>query len=1009
MDAAQWKRLEALFDEARKLPPEEQSAFLDRACEDEALRAELEALLALDDEASGYFDRLAGSVLPSGLRRETSPREDPRSDSDALIGQTVAHYEIEKKLDAGGMGVIYRAHDVKLDRSVALKFLPPHLSADAEAKERFLIEAQAAAALDHKHLCTVYDVGETDQGRLFIAMAYYEGETLKEKIERAGPLPVEEAVDYAAQIAHGLKKAHAAGITHRDIKPANVMITDDGEVKILDFGLAKLAGLHLTKTGATMGTVHYMSPEQAEGEAVDHRTDIWSLGVVLYELLTGVRPFRGEHEQAVIFSILNDQPEPVKARRAEIPEALAAVVMKCLEKDPARRYAEVSELLADLHQSQHPPAVRQRIQQFWNGRGWPVLALGFLLLGVLYGGIQLAKNDEALARQPVVLADFENATEDSLLGPAATEALRIDLSQSSALRVVSPAAVQAALRRMQRSPRTRLDASLAREVAVREQVEAVIEGEVRQLGTTYVITASLVAAETGQLIAGWRETARDADEIIRAIDRLSQKIRENAGESLQSIETSKPLWRVSTSSLAALRKFSMGARAHAQGDFDRAGALYEEATRLDTAFASAHLARALSLSNRGIDRAGQIEAITLAYKHREHLTEAERYGVVGTYHAMVRGNADKAIEAFRNQTETNPHEALWASLGHYLVLTGQAEVAEEALRQALTFKGTGNEYYNLAWAQFAQGKFEAAQATLEELASQYPKSFLPNLLRTQMASASGDYARADSLAKLLPPNRSLYYQALCDAVQGRISEAVRHLQALQAEQANQGLMRNSIETAVAIGRLYLTVRQDTARGVEAVEAALAKHPLDNMKPLNRPYLPLIAFYAKAGRTDQAQALLATYEASIPDEYRGEDPGRFPWVQGLIEIARGNEAQGLAELRAAHRQSFSPLAALADLGRAREQMGQVDAAIDAYEQYLQQRDLYRIRQDAFYRANIFYRLGRFYEQQGDTLKGAASYRHFVALWEASDSTLQTRVVEAEQRAERLLASLNDEPL
>ena len=265
-----------------------------------------------------------------------------------MVGKSISHYKILEKLGEGGMGVVYKAQDTKLDRFVALKFLPPYLSMDDEAKLRFVHEAKAASALDHANICTIYEISETEDGQTFIAMAYYDGETIKAKIAR-GPLPVSEALDYAVQAALGLSKAHAEGIIHRDIKPANIMVTRDGVVKIVDFGLAKMASqTQLTKAGTTLGTVSYMSPEQTQGEEVDARTDVWSLGVVLYELLTGKPPFRGDYEAAVIYSILHEAPEPISAVRPDVPEELAQVVLQCLDQDRDNRFESAEALIAAL-------------------------------------------------------------------------------------------------------------------------------------------------------------------------------------------------------------------------------------------------------------------------------------------------------------------------------------------------------------------------------------------------------------------------------------------------------------------------------------------------------------------------------------------------------------------------------------------------------------------------------------------------------------------------------------
>ncbi|MFC1543786.1 serine/threonine protein kinase [Gemmatimonadota bacterium] len=265
-----------------------------------------------------------------------------------MIGQTVGRYLIEEEIGKGGMGVVYRAEDTRLKRTVALKFLPPDLTRADESRDRFIHEAQAASAMDHPNICTVYEIDETEDGQTYIAMAYYEGETLRERIARR-PLKVEDAIDISSQMAKGLARAHEQGIVHRDVKPANIFITTEREVKILDFGLAKLAGqTRLTTTGTTLGTVSYMPPEQARGEVADHRSDIWAVGVVMYEMLTGQLPFKGEHEQAVIYSILNEEPEPITALRSGIPLDLEWVVQKALRKNKAERYQHVDEVPVDL-------------------------------------------------------------------------------------------------------------------------------------------------------------------------------------------------------------------------------------------------------------------------------------------------------------------------------------------------------------------------------------------------------------------------------------------------------------------------------------------------------------------------------------------------------------------------------------------------------------------------------------------------------------------------------------
>jgi serine/threonine protein kinase/predicted ATPase len=344
-----WERVEDLFHAALELPGERRKAFLERATTGTAgLRDEIESLLTAHTN-SGMLDRPADDLAALLVAVQAEPA--------ISAGHTVSHYEILEKLGGGGMGVVYKARDLRLERLVALKFLPQHLSADEEAKKRFLMEARAAAALDHPNICAIHESGETADGQLFLAMPCYEGETLKHRISQ-GRLPVDEALSIAVQVARGLAKAHERGIVHRDIKPANLMLTADGTVKIVDFGIVKLTDVSLTRRGLTPGTVAYMSPEQARGEPVSGRTDLWSLGVVLYEMLTGERPFRGAHEQVVLHAILNSDPPSATAVRPELSPALERVLAKALIKRPDDRYSTAQELILALEDTRAGEAER---------------------------------------------------------------------------------------------------------------------------------------------------------------------------------------------------------------------------------------------------------------------------------------------------------------------------------------------------------------------------------------------------------------------------------------------------------------------------------------------------------------------------------------------------------------------------------------------------------------------------------------------------------------------------
>jgi TolB-like protein len=384
MDPTRREQLGELLEQALARSREGRAELLRAVGETDAeLHDELASLLASHDAAPGFLEVLAREVLPEALDDSAWPVVD-----DSLTGRTISHYEVLERLGGGGMGVVYKARDLTLGRLVALKFLPPHLSADPVARARLQTEARAASALDHPNIAIVHEVGWAEPAHqngagLFVAMAYYAGETIKQKIDR-GPLPIAEVVGYAQQVADGLARAHESGIVHRDLKPANVIVTDRGQVKILDFGLAKLAGADLTREGTTPGTIAYMSPEQTRGARVDPRTDVWALGVVLYEMLAGVRPFRAEDDAMLVQAIRQDTPEPLRRARPAVTRQLQAIVDRCLRKEPANRYPSADALAADLRTLGGRPAAR-----WWLGVG-PVKRRGRIVLATALGLVVVA-------------------------------------------------------------------------------------------------------------------------------------------------------------------------------------------------------------------------------------------------------------------------------------------------------------------------------------------------------------------------------------------------------------------------------------------------------------------------------------------------------------------------------------------------------------------------------------------------------------------------------------------
>jgi len=442
-----------------------------------------------------------------------------------VIGKTISHYRIIEKLGQGGMGVVYKAEDPRLKRFVALKVLPPDLTRDAAANERFIHEARAASALDHPNICTIYEIAQAEDAQTFIAMAYYEGEDLKSKIER-GPLKLDEALDIAVQIAQGLAKAHGQGIVHRDIKPANILITKDGLVKIVDFGLAKLGGLKLTKTGQTLGTAQYMSPEQARGEEIDQRTDIWSFGIVLYEMLTGKHAFPGEYEQATLYAIMNEDPEPVTALRSGVPMELERIVKKCLEKNLAERYQTTADLIADLRRLQRTlsagtgtaqrsaaTAGRPARKVRWWYWAAPVVAIVIIAAVVLHEMPRRAESPEEKSIAVLPFVDMSPERDQEYFCDGMTEELINRLSRIQGLRV--PARTSAFIFKGKTDD--------IRDIGSKLNVRTVLEGSVRKAGSELRITAQLINVADGYHL--WSETYdRELKDVFVIQDEISTAI-----------------------------------------------------------------------------------------------------------------------------------------------------------------------------------------------------------------------------------------------------------------------------------------------------------------------------------------------------------------------------------------------------------------------------------------------------------------------------------------------------
>jgi tetratricopeptide (TPR) repeat protein len=915
---------------------------------------------------------------------------------------------------------------------VALKFLPTHLIANHHAKERFLVEARAVAALDHPNICAIYEVSDTEGPRPFIAMGFYPGRTLAQMLSN-GPLPWRTALDYAIQIARGLAAAHDRGIVHRDVKPGNVVVTADGVVKLLDFGIARVRDVAITETGLTPGTIAYMSPEQSAGRPVDARTDLWSLGVVLREMIVGVRPFRAESTAALERAIEEERRAQPSISNDDVPQAIDTIVSRLLEKEPAARYGNANALLTDLALVEQSESLAPRLPLRRPSRMSVAAIAAVVGLVAVLGTIawMVGQSDSSLdtrlvaqpnavatVRERIIVADFANATSDSTLGDVIAHVLRNELARSPLLGIIGPERIAETMRRMRVGAGTPLSGSVAREIAAREEIKAVLEGDVRRvMGTGLVLSAQLIEVASGDVIHAASVAARDSTEVLAAIERLSIGIRQGIGESLASIQAGDSLWSFTTSSLPALRKHMAGSRANLNGEFLRSVELLEEAIALDPEFAYANRLLSAVLAAAGLSNGRVARAISRAYTLRDRVTERERWTIEAHYHLWVTGDLTQAIAAFRKHIDALKQFPM-GEPGHYvsfataLEMAGDVAAAEAVLQQGRVRFPTATNQTTLMHVLHAQGKDGEAREVLEDIFLRQPEH--PRVLRASAAllADSGRYERAHALAARMRRDAGLrsglQVQAEVDAVRGRFDEAVGHLHDLRDQALGLSEIAPALEFAAAAGRLRLLAGD--AEGTSEVDALLARYDVDSVDVLSRPYLSLALFYAEAGRARSARAWLRAYEREFPPELRGPDRWKLHRARAAVYRVEGSLNQALTELGQAARAPAirgGPFDELhirtfdhPELARVFEELGRADSAVAVYERFLAVRSLSRTTIDAFELANAHDRLGALYERRGDRARAALHYGHLARLWGEADASLQPRVA----RARRFVAAV-----
>ncbi len=716
-----------------------------------------------------------------------------------MTGRTIAHYEILDKLGEGGMGVVYKARDTHLDRFAAIKILPPEKVADPERKRRFVQEAKTASALSHPNIVHVYDIDRED-GVDYIAMEHIQGRTLDQLIGRKG-LKLSEALRYGVQIADALSRAHAAGIVHRDLKPGNIMVDEHGLVKVLDFGLAKLTEPAFgegestrtlkpaTEEGTILGTVAYMSPEQAEGKSLDARSDIFSFGALLYEMITGRKAFQKESKTSTLAAILVQEPA---ALSAEVPHDLEKVIRRCLRKDPAHRLQTMADLkvaleeLKEESESGKLPAVKAPAAAV-NRRLWPVLAVvGFLALAA--GGFLAWRRTRAAPltdKDVLVLADFTNTTGDPVFDGTLREALAVQLEQSPFLKVLGGEQVRQDLRLMGRAPGERITTQLAREICQREGEKALIGGSIASLGKTYAITLQATNCQTGEGLAHEQVEAQDKEHVLRALAAATTRIRARLGESLASIQKlAVPSDDVTTTSLEAFQAYALGRKQQDLGLHLEALPFYRRATELDPNFASAYNLLGVMYCNAG-ESAVCFEYRKKALSLVDRVSERERLAISAGYYRQT-GELNKAIELYQVLARAYPR---WYQahneLGVIYWSTGEWEKALAEYQEAARLEPrTSYPQSNQISVYRALERYDEAKAVGEKLAALKLDSPLSHVSLLEVAYVQGDQAAAERQLQWLAGKQEEYR-----GIQAQASDASAHGQYRRA----MGLLERGVE------------------------------------------------------------------------------------------------------------------------------------------------------------------------------------------------------------------------